>query len=312
MQGRQQSNAETTFARPSRFAWARVLAITAAGVLPAGAQNAPEETNHSDDVPRDKSGHTLFHPTPSEWMRPMSTDRPDQTESPYTVDAGHFQVEMDVVSAVFDRDRFGGDDVRTTAWGTSLNLKAGLLNNTDIQFALDSYTEARVEDREANTVDKASGFGDLQTRLKINLWGNDGGSTAFAVMPFVKWPLTRSSLRNGKTEGGGIFILGCELPAGWDSSMMTEYDFVSDGAGGYDTEFVNSGTLGHAIIGKLDGYLEFFSIVSTAGDSGWQGQVDIGFTYAFNKNTQFDLGCNFGVTKSAPDFNPFVGFSFRF
>jgi Putative MetA-pathway of phenol degradation len=54
------------------------------------------------------------------------------------------------------------------------------------------------------------------------------------------------------------------------------------------------------------------SLVSSAADSEWQGQVDIGFTYAFNKNTQFDLGCNFGVTKSAPDFNPFVGFSFRF
>ena len=43
----------------------------------------------------DKSIYTLFHPTPREWMREMSTDRPDQTESPNTVDAGHFQVELD-------------------------------------------------------------------------------------------------------------------------------------------------------------------------------------------------------------------------
>jgi hypothetical protein len=47
-------------------------------------------------------------------MREMSTDRPDQTESAYTVDAGHFQVEMDLVSAMFDRDPSGGGDLRTT------------------------------------------------------------------------------------------------------------------------------------------------------------------------------------------------------
>jgi len=177
---------------------------------------------------------------------------------------------------------------------------------------LDPYVDVRVEDRVANTVDEPSGFGDLQTRLKINLWGNDGGSTAFAFMPFVKWPLSESSLRNGKTEGGAIFILGYELPSGWSSAVMTEFDFVSDGTGGHDTEFVNSITFSHNIAGKLGGYVEFFSVVSSAANSRWQGQADVGLTYALNDNTQFDLGCNFGVTKSAPDFNPFVGLSFRF
>jgi hypothetical protein len=41
--------------------------------------------------PADKSAFSLFNPTPRELMREMSTDRPDTTESPYTVDAGHFQ-----------------------------------------------------------------------------------------------------------------------------------------------------------------------------------------------------------------------------
>lgn len=39
----------------------------------------------------DKSGYHLFNPTPTALMREMSTDRPDQTESAYTADAGHFQ-----------------------------------------------------------------------------------------------------------------------------------------------------------------------------------------------------------------------------
>jgi hypothetical protein len=93
---------------------------------------------------------------------------------------------------------------------------------------------------------------------------------------------------------------------------MTEFDFVASDIGGYETEFVNSITFSHDIAGKLGGYLEFFSVVSSAGNVDWLGQFDVGFTYAVNENLQFDTGCNFGVTQSAPDFNPFIGLSFRF
>ncbi len=289
-----------------------VLAMLAAGALGASAQSESKAAKRPDEAAPDKSIYNLFHPTPRDLMREMSTDRPDQTESPNTVDAGHFQLEMDLVSAVFDRDRSGGGDVRTTGVGTSVNLKAGLLNNVDIQFVFEPAVYTRAEDRVESTVDEALGFGDLQTRLKINVWGNDGGSTAFAVMPFLKWPLADSSLRNGETEGGVIFILGYELPLGWSSAVMTEFDFVSDDAGGYDAEFVNSITFSHEIIGNLGGYVEFFTVTSNAPGSEWVGQADVGFTYSPIENVQLDWGCNFGVTRSAPDFNPFVGLSYRY
>ena len=62
-----------------------LLSLAALGV-------AAQETN---SVPPDKSGYNLFNPTPDEYMREMSPDRPDKTDSPFTVDAGHFQLEMD-------------------------------------------------------------------------------------------------------------------------------------------------------------------------------------------------------------------------
>ena len=83
-------------------------------------------------------------------------------------------------------------------------------------------------------------------------------------MPVVKRPLSSSGIRNGETEGGVIFILGYELPAGWASAVMTEVDFVSDGLGGYHTEFVNSITFGHDITGKIGGYIELFTVTSSA------------------------------------------------
>ena len=305
------SDAPGTTVRSTRFVWPSVLVVLLAGGL-ANAQNPREGTKRPDEAPPDKSNYDLLHLTPSDLMRELSTDRPDQTESPYTVDAGHFQVEIDLVSALFDRDRSGGGDMRTTGWGTAVNLKAGLWNNVDIQFVFDPFVHAQFDDLIANTKETASGFADFQTRLKVNLWGNDGGKTALAIMPFVKWPLPASGLRNGRTEGGVIFPLAIELPAGWSTTVMTEYDFVSSGVGGYSIDFVNSITFSHDIVGELGGYTEFFSVVSSASNSKWQGQFDLGFTYGANDNLQLDTGCNFGVTGAAPDFNPFVGFSFRF
>jgi Putative MetA-pathway of phenol degradation len=306
------SDVPDTIVRSARFVWPSVLVVLLAGGLAMNAQNPRDGTKPPDETPPDKFIYDLLHPTPSDLMRELSTDRPDQTESPYTVDAGHFQVEIDLVSAVFDRDRSGGGDRRTTGWGTEVNLKAGLWNNVDIQFVFDPFVHARLDDLITHTKETASGFADFQTRLKVNLWGNDGGKTALAIMPFVKWPLPVSGLRNGQTEGGVIFPLAIELPAGWSTTLMTEYDFVSTGVDGYSTDFVNSITFSHDLVGELGGYIEFFSVVSSASNSKWEGQFDLGFTYGVNDNLQLDTGCNFGVAGSAPDFNPFVGFSFRF
>src|SRR5215218_10376638 len=79
----------------------------------------------------DKSQYTLFNPTPRASMRELSTDRPDTTESPYTVDAGHFQFELSLVD--FTRDDDGGVKSETLT-ALPANLKVGLLNNVDLQF----------------------------------------------------------------------------------------------------------------------------------------------------------------------------------
>lgn len=261
----------------------------------------------------DPAGFHLFHPVPAARLRALSADRPDQTESPYTVDAGHFQVEMDLVNVLLDEDRSDGADRRTEIWAAApMNLKLGLCRQADLQLVLDPFVHARVEDRVAGTVEEASGFGNLQSRLKWNLWGNDGGATALAVMPFVKWPLPESGLRNGHVEGGVIVPFAVELPRGWGLGLMTEFDWIRrEETSDYDTWFVNSLALGRDLTRRVAAYAEFFTLVSAAGEFDWVGQVGGGLTCALSDNLRFDLGCNFGVTESAPDFNPFLGLTWR-
>ena len=262
----------------------------------------------------DKSGYHLLNPTPVRYLREMTTDRPDKTESPYTVDAGHFQVEMDLVNFTRDRDTSGGADTRVDALAIApINFKVGLCNRVDLQTVIETYNSVTTDDRVGASKLRQSGFGDVTSRLKVNFWGNDGGRTAFGVMPFVKFPTSRRGLGNNSVEGGIIFPLAVELPAGFGMGMMTEFDFLRNEAGsGRHVEFINSVTVGHDIVGKLGGYLEFFSAVSTERDSAWVGTVDVGLTYGLTDNLQLDTGVNLGVTRSADDLNTFLGLSFRF
>src|SRR5664279_2879826 len=110
------------------------LILAAFSCLLAAAGTAAAED--ADKPLPDKSGYNLFHPTPSGLMRELTPDRPDKAESPYTVDAGHFQLEMDIVTYTLNRSH----DTRTETWNvTPVNIKLGLLNNVDLQFIFDNF-----------------------------------------------------------------------------------------------------------------------------------------------------------------------------
>jgi len=288
-----------------------LISTAAFGGLP-GAVNlaSAAETPASPN----KSGYHLFNPTPRVLMREMSTDRPDKTESPYTVDAGHFQIEMDVFTYSYDRYNSERRDVSAESLSIApVNLKAGLFNNVDLQLVLETYTSVRIHDRDAGTVEKQRGFVDVTSRLKFNLWGNDGGPTAFAVMPYVKLPTNQDRLGNNSVEGGVIFPLAVALPHEFGLGVMTQFDFIRDeDDGGHHPEFVNSITLSHDLVGELGGYVEFFSVVSAESNSPWVGTFDVGFTYGLTEDIQLDAGVNIGATRSAEDWNPFLGISWRF
>jgi hypothetical protein len=249
-----------------------------------------------------KDGYTLFNPTPRGAMREMSTDRPDTTESAYTVDAGHFQVELSLIDYTHDRS----DGVTTdTIVALPSNLKVGLLNNVDLQFVVDPYVNAR------SGSSRREGFGETQVRLKVNLFGNDGGDVALAVMPYVKFPTGVNDIGNDHYEGGVMFPVAVALPAGFGLGAMLELDFVRDAGDGYGIAVVHTVTLGHQIVGDLDGYVEYAGTSFDGAGETYQAVIGCGLTYAVGADVQLDAGVNFGVSEAADDFNVFAGVSFR-
>ena len=192
-----------------------------------------------------------------------------------------------------------------------VNFKVGLCNRVDLQLVLETYNHVRV--RSGGVTQTMSGYGDTTVRLKCNFWGNDGGATAMAALPYVKLPTNQDGLGNNSVEGGLILPLAVCLPADFGMGLMTQFDAIRDDAGsGHHAEFVNSITLSHDIVGKLAGYMEFFSAVSAERGSGWIGTFDLGLTYGLTDNIQLDAGVNIGVTNAADDVNTFLGLSWRF
>ncbi|MBB5040182.1 transporter [Prosthecobacter dejongeii] len=238
-------------------------------------------------------------------VRPMSTDRPDTTESAYTVPAGMFQVEMSFFD--YSRDTFEGERVESWALG-QMNVKAGLAADLDLQVVFNSYEEVRVKG--AAGADRFSGFGDVTVRLKKNLWGNDSGQTALALMPYVTLP-TGAEMSSELWEGGLIVPLAISLTERLSLGLMAQVDITQDvETGGQDLEWLHSATLGISLTETLGMYVELVGIAGE--DADYIALFDAGLTLAVTDNCVFDAGVRIGLNRPAPDFGVFSGVSFRF
>jgi len=256
-----------------------------------------------------KAGHHLFRATPDSLLRDLSTDRPDLTESPYTVDAGHLQIEMDLLA--YARDDAGS--TRAESWGVvPINVKLGLTPSTDLQIIAETHRRDRLTDLASGSRLKASGVGDVTLRLKRNLWGNDGGATAAALMPFVKLPTAADELGNGAVEAGLIAPLAVALPSEFGLGIMGEVDWLEDGDGeGHHAEWIGTATVGRDLVGPLGGFLEIAAAARPSREGEAIVTFDAGVTAALSANAQIDGGVLLGVSDAADDRAFFLGFSIR-
>jgi hypothetical protein len=238
-------------------------------------------------------------------VREMSTDRPDITESAYSVAPGMFQVEMSFFD--FERDRSGLD--RTDSWiYGQVNFKYGIAADTDLQLVCDTHSVSRSTGSAGREV--LSGFGDVTLRLKQNLWGNDEGNTAFSIMPFVSIP-TGTEASADAWAGGVVLPFAATLTERLSLGLMAQADIVPDAdMGGHDLEFLTSAALGISLTERWGAYTEI--IISAGEDAAAQVRTAGGLTYAVTDDLVLDAGIRIGLNHAAPDLGVFTGMSFRF
>lgn len=261
----------------------------------------------------DKSSFNIFNPVPAGLMREMNADRPDKTDCPFTVDAGHFQLEMDFANITYNYANESRSNVSTTAFEIApLNLKIGLLSNLDFQLVLTPYCREKSEQKFNGTTSIKEGFNGITPRLKINLIGNDGGFFALALIPFVSLPVSRFNSGNSLINGGIGIPFAFDIP-NWDVGFQTTFIWNQNELNnGYHTEFQNSVSIGHSLLGKLSFSAEIFSCLSTEIGTAGIETLDTWLTYQVSENLRIDGGTYLGITTDADDLHLWIGMTMRY
>lgn len=243
--------------------------------------------------------------------RPLTTDRPDSTESPFTVEPGRVQLEVSAAQWTRDRHTPERDGVRTETWEVApLNVRVGLTAASEVQFVHDGFVHNEVRAAGIGLKERVRGAGDLTIRYKHNLRGNDDGSSAWALMPYVKLPTAARRIGNDAWEGGVIVPFAADLGGEWGFGAMTEIAVVrKDDDSGHRLGWLNTATVSRGLSERLG---VFFEVTWWVGEGAPAGTFNLGGTYALNDDLQFDLGANLGLTRAADDLVVFVGVSRRY
>ncbi|MEM7145054.1 MAG: transporter [Verrucomicrobiota bacterium] len=252
------------------------------------------------------NGHLT--PLPSialEMIRPLSADRPDATESAYSVPQGMFQIESSALT--FSRNDHNG--TRTDTWAVAeSNLKYGLTHNTDLQLVVLPWLSQR--ETTAGSVTEHDGFGGLQFRTKINLWGNDSGPTAFALLPYVTFPIQSDvDTTTGEWEGGLITPFSWSITDRLGYGMQVELARFYDDDFGHLWGFAYTAVLSYAVTDSLGVFVEYAGFTSKLP---YEHFINTGATYLVNDDFQLDAGLAVGLNEHTDDLTTFAGFTLRF
>ena len=243
-------------------------------------------------------------------MRSFSTDRPTKSNVPYTVDAGHFQYETDLVN--FTHQVIGSAHTNTIL-APNPTFKVGVTNNADLEVNV-PFAGIHTFGSSTGPSSTVWGIGDTFVRAKVNLWGNDGGSSAAALIPFVKAPSAPIGIGNGGVEEGLIAPLALSLPNDFILLLVPEIDaFKNSVDNNRHGNFIFDVNLSREVIKNVTAYVELWSdynddpVVKIT-----QVSFDMALAWVVIPNVQLDVGANFGLNSVTPAVQVYTGLSQRF
>lgn len=284
---------------------------------PPGTPKVPSTAGNAEGdavrVTADKSQYDIFNPTPIDQMRPFSTDRPGKSHSSLTVDAGHFQYEGDFWNYTYDHYSTTNQTTRQYIIGAP-NLKLGLTNWAELDIATALYNSLEVRSRAGGGISKSSGFGDVFVGGKVNFFGNDGGDQALGAIAFVKIPTAVGGLGNNRAEFFLNVPFTTVLPNRFSLTVEPAVNLLRMYyKQGYQPDYQIIVNLNRPIIGEtVTAAIELSLDYPMDHNFGPRHTIDPSLQWLLTPNLQLDVGVYVGITKAAPDFNPYVGISFRY
>lgn len=256
-----------------------------------------------------ESQPTVWTPDPdAQTLRPFA---PEPT--PFTLEAGRFGIEADLFNLAWDRHNPDRTNERVRAMEWPLLFRYGVTDSFEMQIGADLYVRETVRDRDAGTRETSDGFGDITVGAKYNLWGNDGGETALALMPYLTLPTNRHGLTSRAVQGGLLIPFAMELPAEFVLEWTPGFSAVrTSDDDGYTFEWSSLVVLGRDIVDDWSWFVEFETYVTAESGDPWVGTINGGIAWEVTEDTILELGAAVGVTRSADDIAVYFTIAQRF
>ncbi|WP_375416987.1 transporter [uncultured Hymenobacter sp.] len=269
------------------------------------AQDAPQ----SLPPPYDSAHFSWRKPVPRHRLRELQPDRPGVTENPFTVDAGHVQLEVDVLRL---RNSAAGADERRRTWQVGYSIiKLGLSRRTAVHLELPLYNvQKALPALPSEGPPRRAGFGDVVLRLKHNFLGDlQDGSLGMAVIGYVRLP-SGGAVGEGAAEYGLVLPIDIELSdqANLEAQLETDLNYDRDHARRY-VRLVPSVALEYDFAKKLGLVVETVTQWDTE-QRRWLASFNIAPIFMLTKNLQLDLGTHRALTRRSEN-EYFVGFTLR-
>ncbi len=246
-------------------------------------------------------------PSAAPTLRELTTDRPDTTESPFTINAGHLQIETTLFGYARSPRDNAGNRAESVEVGTT-NFRLGLTDRLEVNLVVRPYGLVAP----GGGARQRSGVGAVDLRAKYNLWGDDGGRTALAILPYLSIPTDRSTGLSPPDIDYGVLVplsidLGGRLGLGLNAGLNVRRP---DSGLPYRVSVPLTASFAVAWSDRIGGYYEIASEV--AGGEAAAVSLNTGITWLATKSLQLDTGIGFGVAGSADRIAPFMGISARF
>jgi Putative MetA-pathway of phenol degradation len=228
-----------------------------------------------------------------------------QTEGPYTVGRHRLEVEFDALD--FNDSRDGS--FRCDEYGiATFRVKWGVSSRTNLEVVVETFELESDLDLAGGSRTLNSGFGEVTARVALNLWGQDSGSTALGLIPYLTFPTSAGSLGDHAVEGGVILPLAVTLGENLNLGLMSEADLARNEARpGYHVDLVHSAVLSREhLVGPVGTYAELFTTLATEGGARLAATGGTGLTVAAASDLQLQAGVHVGLTPSSERFGSFL------
>ena len=249
-------------------------------------------------------------PRGNPYDEPLTTDRPDFTESATTVGRGVVQLEMGYLYG--EDHENGGDRVRNNAYPNSL-LRVGLCRDW-LEFRLGW---AMLDQRTSGRGERSSNVGaqDMLLGVKLALTEQCGWRPETAAILQMTVPTGDSAYTADRVLIGGVWIYSTDINDYWSIGGQTQLNQAIDELDHVYTEFGQSAVTGITLTEKLSIFGEWFALIphsALASSADPVHYLDGGFTYLLSNNLQYDIWSGIGLNDEAADYFIGSGLSVRF